>query len=168
MRIDGDHLIRFCHNVHTRLMTIGCIAVCTIPVGLLLYFLFPANLLLRALGVQCIGLGLAFGWYIFRHRSDLLHLVRRPQGATLEDVTVYFFKRKLIWENWYPYLLMIGLLIALGFFYAILFSEDRLFGQITGALMVSYLLGMIGKNTMDFLDQLLLQDLRHDLHDHSS
>ena len=168
MQIDGDHLIRFCHNVHTRLMAIGCITVCTIPVGLLLYFLFPANLLLRALGVQCIGLGIAFSWYIFRHRTDLLHLVRRPQGATLKDVTVYFFKRKLIWESWYPYLLIMGILIALGFFYTLLVSENKHDGQILGALLFIYLLSMIGKNTIDFMDQLLLQDLRHDLNDHSS
>lgn len=146
----------------------GYIAACALPLGLLFYVTFPSNVLLQALGVQWVALGLGFSWYLFTHRNELLHLLDRPTGATLEDVTAYFLLRKLAWEKWYPYLLILGILIAIGFLYAILVSEDRQLGQITGALIISYLLGMIGKNTLDFMDQLLLQDLRHAFNDHSS
>jgi len=114
------------------------------------------------------GLGLGFLWYIFNHRHQMLFHFNQRNDDPYERLEKYLFEKKQRWDN--TQLLRIGLmaLLLLTMLTLMIFFKETPLTGIASTLFVALILATIIKGWLDFNDGILLQDIRHNLRDHTS
>jgi hypothetical protein len=115
-----------------------------------------------------IGLGLGFLWYIFNHRYQMLFHFNPRYNDPFERLEKYLFEKKQRWDN--TALLRFGLiaLLLLAMLTLMIFFKETKWAGIATTLFVGLILAIIIKGWLDFQDGILLQDIRHNLRDHTS
>jgi hypothetical protein len=114
------------------------------------------------------GLGLGFVWYVFDHRSRLLFHFHTRYADPFERLEKYLGDKKHQWEN--TQLIRFGLmaLLLLVMLTLLIFFKENKWTGIASALFIAFILATMIKGWLDFLDGILLQDIRHSLRDQTS
>lgn len=142
--------------------------MCITLAGCVAYLFFKEIILFKIMAMQMAWFGLAFSWYFFNHRYMLISSFQGKNSESVTALEYYLLEHKRRWESLYPYKLLTGCVIAIGFVVSLFISEEELLSQVLAGLFMTYLLAMIIKVWVDFNDQILLQDIRHHFRNHSS
>jgi hypothetical protein len=115
-----------------------------------------------------IGLGLGFLWYIFNHRYQMLFHFNPLFEDSFERLEKYLGDKKQRWDN--TQLVRFGLMaiLVIAMIILLFFAKENKWTGITASVFVILILAFILKGWLDFNDEILLQDIRHDLQDQAS
>ena len=163
-----EHLQKYRRKISIRYLMLGMIAVCITLTGGITYLYFSEIIIFKVLAMQIAWLGLAFTWYFLNHRFKLLTSLEGKNARSITALEFYLHDHKRRWENLYPFMLLTGCAIAIGFVLSLFNPQGELLSQVLAGLFLTFLLVMIIKVWVDFTDQIFLQDIRHHFKDHSS
>lgn len=163
-----EQLQKYRRKISISYFTLGIAAVMITLTGGITFLFLNEIILFKIMSMQMAWFGLAFTWYLFNHRYNLLASLEDKNTLSITALESYLDDHKRYWDNLYPLKLLTGCAIAIAFLISLFNPQGELLSQILAGLLLTYLLAMILKVWLDFRDQILLQDIRHYFRDHSS